>query len=56
MVTPNIRTIKFKRLKEILKEEQYDDLMNWMRGQTVMEEGMFEWDVIRWMHKDEVID
>ena len=53
MVVPTIRTIKFKRLKEILKEEQYDDLIKWIKGQITMEDGMFEWDIIRWMHKDD---
>lgn len=49
-------TIKIERLKEILKGSYYDQFMEWMEGQTVSEEGIYEDDFIRWINKLPIID
>lgn len=45
-----------KRLKEILKPKAYKELMEFMRGQTVDAEGIYEDDFMRWFYKQEVVD
>jgi len=42
--------ITFERLKEILTKKAYKDLMEWMKGQTCVAEGIYEWDFLRWLN------
>lgn len=42
-------SIKFERIKSILKAKSYKDFEKFMRGQTVDAEGVFEDDFIRWV-------
>ena len=48
--------MKFARLKEILTAKAYKDLMKFMAGQTVDENGIYEDDFMRWFYKQGVID
>lgn len=48
--------MKFERLKEILKEEYYNDLLQFLAGQTVTMDGMYEDDFMRWFNKQGVVD
>lgn len=48
--------MKFERFKEILKKKYYKDLLKFMAGQTVDENGVYECDFLRWFYKMEVID
>jgi hypothetical protein len=48
--------MKFERFKEILKAKYYKDLMKFMAGQTVNEDGIYEGDFLRWFYEQEVID
>lgn len=41
--------VTFKRLKEILEPKSYRNLVNWMIGQTCVEEGIYEWDFLKWV-------
>ena len=45
-----------KRFKEILKPKAYKDLMKFMRGQTIDEDGIYEWDFLKWFYKQECTD
>lgn len=49
-------TIPFKRIREILKEEQYKKFLKFMEGQTVSEEGVYEDDFMRFVLKLGVVD
>lgn len=48
--------MKFERLKEILKPKYYKDLVKFMTGQTIDEDGVYEDDFLRWFYKKGVID
>lgn len=48
--------MKFERLKEILKKKYYNDLMEFMVGQTIDEDGIYENDFMRWVNKMEVLE
>ena len=48
--------MKSDRLKKILKSKAYKSLMEFMEGQTVDEDGIYEGDFMRWFNKLEVID
>lgn len=48
--------MKYERFKEILKSKAYKDLLNFMEGQTVDENGIYENDFLRWFYNKEVID
>lgn len=48
--------IKIERIKEVLKEEYYEDLLKFMAGQTVSEDGIYEDDFLRWLKKLPVVD
>lgn len=41
--------VRFDRLKEILESKAYKDLIEWMTGQSCIEEGIYEWDFLRWI-------
>ena len=49
-------SIRFDRIKEILKPKEYKAFENFMRGQTVDEEGVFEDDFLRWVKRLPVDD
>lgn len=49
-------TVPFRRIKEILKPRAYRELMDFMEGQTIEFEGIFDDDFMRWVHKIPVID
>lgn len=48
--------MKFQRFKEILKKKYYNDLIKFMEGQTVDEEGIYEDDFLRWFYNLPNID
>lgn len=48
--------MKFERLKEILKSKYYKDLLEFMEGQTVGSNGVYEDDFLKWFYKLEVVD
>jgi len=49
-------SISFKRIKQILKPEYYKEFNNWMKGQTVDMEGVYEHDFLRWVQELPIID
>ena len=49
-------SIKFKRIREVLKPKAYKEFCKYMDGQTVTSEGVPEDDFIGWMLKEEVSD
>jgi hypothetical protein len=48
--------MKDERLKEILKPKYFKDLMKFMNGQTVDDDGIYEWDFMRWFYELPVVD
>ena len=38
----------WEELKKELSNEEYADFMDWLRGQTIIEEGVYTWDYNRW--------
>jgi hypothetical protein len=48
--------MKDKRLKEILKPKYFKDLMKFMNGQTVDDNGIYEDDFMRWFYNLPVVD
>lgn len=52
----NQYTIKQERLKEILTPKALKSFDKYMNGQTYCDEGIYEWDFLRWVKKLEVID
>ena len=48
--------MRAERFKEILKPKSLKDLMKFMEGQTVDEDGIYEGDFLRWFYKQGVID
>jgi hypothetical protein len=49
-------TISFERVRELLKTEQYNEFLKFMKGQTVTGEGVFDNDFLRFVKKLPVID
>lgn len=49
-------SISFKRLKQILKPKHYKKFSEWMTGQTVDMEGVYEHDFLRWVNELPVTD
>lgn len=49
-------TIRFEILKEVLTKKAYNELMDFMIGQTVCEDGIYEDDFLRWINKLGVVD
>lgn len=49
-------TIKFDRIREILKTKAYRDFLKFMEGQTVEENGVFDDDFLRFVKKYPVVD
>ena len=48
--------ITWDELKKELLPMQFDELMEWMRGQTCLKEGIFRDDYERWMKGLPVVD
>jgi hypothetical protein len=49
-------TIEFKRIEEILKPEYYKEFLEFLAGQTVSVDGVYEDDLLRFVNKLGVID
>ena len=49
-------SIKFKRIREVLTKEAYEDFEDFITGQTVTMTGVYEDDFIRWINKLRVVD
>jgi len=41
--------IPFEQLKVILGKRKYKEFMKWMTGQTVRIDGVYKWDLERWL-------
>ena len=48
--------MRFERLKEVLKAKAYKELVKFMEGQTIDDNGIYEQDFLRWFYEQEVID
>ena len=49
-------TIPHKRIKEVLSSKAYKDFMDFMYGQTVCSEGVYDDDFLRWIKRLPVTD
>jgi hypothetical protein len=48
--------IRFERIREILNTKAHRQFLKYMKGQTIMEGGVFEDDFLRFVKKYPVID
>lgn len=49
-------TISFERVRELLKTEQYNEFLKFMRGQTITAGGVFDNDFLRFVKRLPVVD
>jgi len=50
------KMVTFKQMKKVLKPKAYKELCDWMNGQTVDEQGIYDDDLLRWLEGLGVID
>jgi len=48
--------IPFSQIEEILGEKEYIKFLEWMNGQTMIDGGVFPWDLERFLNNLPVID
>ena len=50
------KMVTFKQMEKVLKKKYYKEFCDWMNGQTVGIDGIFDDDLIRWLEGQPVID
>lgn len=48
--------VTWENLKEVFSPEEHEAFMKWVRGQTVVQEGVYPWDLERYLQGGMVID
>lgn len=48
--------VTWKQLEKKLGKTEYQRFLEWMNGQTTPEKGVYEWDLVRFLNNQPVID
>ena len=48
--------VTFKQMRKILKPKSYKEFVDWMEGQTVKEDEIYDDNLLRWLEGQPVVD